>query len=281
MNKNIIIPDGVSLEKLKKEIAWSGAENFYVLADFNRTLTKAFIGGKKASTSFASIRSGKFLPEDYVAKAEEMFEKFHLVEIDPNMSAAEKNPILLEWWKAHFQLLIDHKFGRDTLEKIGEARMSRLREGAEQFLDFLHSKNIPLVIVSSGLGDIALEHLRQAGKLTDNVHMISNLFEFDENGKATGYKDLIVHPFNKTEIKIENLPVYEKIKNRKNILLLGDEIDDLGMLANLKYDNLIKIGFLNEDIENNLESFKGNFDIVILGDGNMNHVNELIKEICS
>jgi len=52
------------------------------------------------------------------------------------------------------------------------------------------------------------------------------------------------------------------------------------MIEGFDYDNLIKIGFLNDNINENLEDFKKNFDIVILNDSDMNYINKLLKEIC-
>ncbi len=61
--------------------------------------------------------------------------------------------------------------------------------------------------------------------------------------------------------------------------MLGDNLEDIGMVDGFEYDNLLKIGFLNENIEENLENYKKAFDIVILNDGSMEFVNNLLKEI--
>ena len=63
------------------------------------------------------------------------------------------------------------------------------------------------------------------------------------------------------------------------MILLGDDLQDLGMVKNLDYDNLIKIGFLNENVDENLEKYKEGYDVVITGDGDFSFVNELIGEI--
>jgi 5'-nucleotidase len=73
--------------------------------------------------------------------------------------------------------------------------------------------------------------------------------------------------------------VFEIVKNRKNVLLLGDGLGDIGMIMGFNYDNLIKIGFLNEEVEKCLEEYKNNYDIVILNDSDMNFVNELLKDL--
>ena len=45
------------------------------------------------------------------------------------------------------------------------------------------------------------------------------------------------------------------------------------------YKNLIKIGFLNEEIDKLKDIYKKSFDAVILNDGSMDYVNKLLKEI--
>jgi len=68
---------------------------------------------------------------------------------------------------------------------------------------------------------------------------------------------------------------------RKNVILLGDLVADVGMIEGFPYKNLIKIGFLNENVDERLKEFKKNYDVVIINDGDMNYVNELVGEILS
>jgi 5'-nucleotidase len=51
------------------------------------------------------------------------------------------------------------------------------------------------------------------------------------------------------------------------------------MVEGIKYNEIIKIGFLNNNIEENLEQYKKAYDVVILNDGSMNFVNKLLKQI--
>jgi hypothetical protein len=51
------------------------------------------------------------------------------------------------------------------------------------------------------------------------------------------------------------------------------------MVAGFEYDNLIKIGFLNDKIDQQRKQYTENFDIVIEGDGDLSFVNELLEEL--
>ena len=86
---------------------------------------------------------------------------------------------------------------------------------------------------------------------------------------------------NKHEIVLkENNPeIYDKIKNRKNIILISDKIEDTGMIKGFETDNIIKIGFLNEKIQEQTEKYKEAYDIIITNDSSFEFINSLIKEI--
>ena len=121
--------------------------------------------------------------------------------------------------------------------------------------------------------------MKKQEKLYDNIHIITNLWEWDENGQSKEVKGPVIHAMNKDETAVKDFPeVYKEIKNRKNVLLLGDSLGDLGMVAGFEYDNLIKVGFLNDKVEENLEKYKENFDVVITNDSDMNYVGDIMKE---
>lgn len=162
-----------------------------------------------------------------------------------------------------------------TLEKI------KLRQGFYAFIKFFHEHNIPLVIMSSsGLSGDAITPLIEKEKyFYDKIYIISNAFLWDERGRAIGVKEPIIHSLNKYEIILQDFPAYAVIENRKNVMLLGNGVDDIGMIEGFDYKNLLKISFLNEKVEKILESFKKNFDIVLLGDPSMDYISNLLKEL--
>ena len=53
------------------------------------------------------------------------------------------------------------------------------------------------------------------------------------------------------------------------------------MVQNIKYDNLISIGFLNkpENLMKDVENFFTKYDVVIANDGSMEEVLRILKEI--
>lgn len=281
MEENIVISTPEKLEKIKKSISQGGAGKFFIVSDFDRTLTTAFVNGKNIPSLLSILRDGNYLTADYTEKAHRLYNKYHPIEIDPNIEKEEKKKAMYEWWQTHFDLLIKSGLNKKDLEKVVDSGKVKFREGFSDFADFLNKNNIPLIIISSsGLGgDATAMYLEKAGKLYKNIYIISNSYEWDENGRAIAIKQPIIHVMNKDGAMIKSLPIFTSIKNRKNILLLGDTLDDVEMVNGLDYENLIKIAFLNENIEECLDKYKASYDIIALNDSPMFFIDNLLKEL--
>ncbi|MFA5992713.1 MAG: hypothetical protein WC796_03335 [Candidatus Pacearchaeota archaeon] len=282
--KNVIIPNPKRLKEKIAKFKKAGANDLFILADFNKTFTKAFVNGEKTPSLIAQLRNGKYLTKNYAERANDLYNKYHPIEISKEISLEEKKAKMLEWWKVHYALLItsglDEKTIKLTVEDmIREGR--KFRPHIKELFRLLKSKNIPVIIMSAaGIGNMVNLFLKKKGILFDNLHFIGNTLEFDKNGKFKDIKeDKIIHVLNKQAIETKGLPVYEKIKNRKSIILLGDSMDDLEMTHNFPYNSLIKIGFFNFPDEATIEDFKNNFDLIITRDGSFEAVNKLLKEI--
>jgi 5'-nucleotidase len=282
MEQEILIPNKSTFDRKKAAFKAGGVSKMHVLSDFDRTLTYAFVDGKKAPSIIGGLRSGKYLTPDYVVRSTALYEKYRPIEIDPLISLEEKSEKMHEWWKTHFELLVECGLDKGTMEQMVNENLSRFRQGADIFLAKLDSNKIPVVIMSAGPGD-AIEMIFQKNSLLfPNINIIANVFEFDQNGKVAKIKEPIIHSINKSEITIKSFPeIFENIKDRRNVLLLGDNVSDIGMAEGFPHDCLLKIGFLVPDAQakENMEEFKRNFDVILTGDGDMSYVNQLINEI--
>ena len=281
MIEEIIISNLQYLESIKNAISNGGAEKFHVLSDFDRTLTKMLVAGEEVPSIISVLRSEGYLTPDYPAKAQELFNHYHAIEIDPLLPREKKREAMREWWSKHFELLIASGLRKKDIESAVASQKLQLRDGVILFFKFLRAHDIPLVIMSSsGLGTESISlFLGRQGLLTENIHIISNEFIWDEAGLAIAVKEPIIHAFNKEETVLGGFPFYDKVKDRKNVLLLGDGPDDVEMIAGYDYNNLIKVGFLNKNIEENLLPYKEKFDVLITGDGNFDFINDLLIEL--
>ncbi|MHA1764718.1 MAG: hypothetical protein ACTSVK_00480 [Promethearchaeota archaeon] len=266
---------------MKTQIKAEGYQSLHILSDFDRTLTYGKINGIKTPSIISLLRDGNHLTEDYAKKAYALFDKYHPIEIDPSIPLEEKKKAMQEWWEAHNELLIQSGLSISDLEDIVKNGPIRFRKGVPEFLDFLNQHNIPLVIFSaSGCGDAIEMFFKNIGKDYPNIYYVTNHFNWDENGRAVSPKEPIIHCMNKDETILREIPeIYSKIQNRRNVLLLGDSIGDLGMIEGFEYKTLLKIGFLNFDYDKLRKEYKKNFDVVLEGDGDFNFVNNLIRNL--
>jgi 5'-nucleotidase len=275
----------VKKEKLKKKIEAikkDGPEKFFVLSDFEGTLTKVFYRGKKRPSLISILRAENYLGEDYSQKANVLYEKYHSIEIDPKVPLKIKKKKMEEWWRTHYKLLKEFGLKRSHLRKIILSGKIKLREKSDKFFNLLKEKLIPLIIFSSGgLGvEPILMFLKKERKLLENVFVVGNILKWNRRGKFIGTKEPIIHSLNKDGKMLKKFStVFEKIKKRKNVLVLGNDIEDLLVIKGLNIDNSIKIGFLNEKVKELLKEYKKHFDILILEDGTMEAVNEVVKNI--
>lgn len=280
--KNILIPNPKRLDRLIAGFTRAGAAKIHVLADFDNTLTKAFVNGKKVPSLLSVLRDNNFLTPDYPAKAKAQFNKFHPMENDANISLKEKKLAMRKWWTLSFRLLLKSGLTKKDIARAVKSENVKFRGGDKKFFKLLHKHNIPLVIISgSGLGLEGINaYLRQTKNLSNNIHVISNSFIWDKTGRAVAVKKPIIHAANKDETEIKYFPaVMKKIKLRTSVILLGDKLEDLHMITGFNYSRLLKIGFLNENVKTNLRLFKKNFDIIILRDGPFDYINQTLKKI--
>ncbi|KKR49162.1 MAG: hypothetical protein UT86_C0001G0134 [Candidatus Magasanikbacteria bacterium GW2011_GWC2_40_17] len=274
-----LIPYPKKLKKLLFQIKEDGFKNLYILCDFDRTLTYGSVDGVKTPSIISMLRDGQHLTKDYAPKAHALFNKYHPLETDPKISLAERKEAMQEWWEKHNKLLIESGLSRADLEDIVKKGSIKFRKGVPIFLDFLFQHKIPLIIFSaSGCGEAIQLFFQKIKKDYPNIVYIVNKFNWNKTGRAISTKKPIIHSLNKDKTILKKLPkVYSLIKNRRNVILLGDSVGDLGMTAGFKYAHLLKIGFLNFDYKKLKKEYEKKFDLILEEDADFKEINNLIE----
>lgn len=248
-------------------------DNIHIVADYDKTLTD---GLSHSSWSLFS-RSG-IMPEEYVNKRNEYYNYYRPIEIDYSLKEEYRKEKMKEWWGKHLQLLVDYSLSEEMIKNIVvDKQLMKLRDGADEFLHFLKEKNIPLIIISAGIGNFIEEVLKANKLLFDNIYIISNFLRFQNEG-IKNFSDNIVHALNKNEHDLSDT-IKSKISNRPNCLLLGDGIDDLKMISEEQREQALAVGFLEEKAEDNLKYFRENFDIVCTNNQSLEPITNLIKSL--
>jgi len=66
---NVIITDDKKLNDIKNKISKDGVSGFYVISDFDRTLTELIVNGEKLYSKMSILRSGNYLGPEYSKEA--------------------------------------------------------------------------------------------------------------------------------------------------------------------------------------------------------------------
>lgn len=270
---------GLFFEEKLEKIKADGKEKLHIISDFDRTLTPHQVDGVKSSTSFAQFRNGGYLGEEYAQKAHAMYDMYHPIEVDVTVPEEVRVMEMKKWWGEHMELLVSSGVTREIVEDIVSRGSIRLREGGEDFLTLCASANVPLLIFSAGLGDL-ITHLLQVKKvLTPNMHVVSNFFDFNDEGRAVGVIGDTISSVNKHESEIVKSAYAEGLRVRTNVIVLGDSLDDLRVTEGLSHETILSIGFLNENVDQSRAIFLEKFDLVIEGDGSLEEVIHIVNQI--
>ena len=102
----------------------------------------------------------------------------------------------------------------------------------EEMLKNLNDAQVPVMIFSAGVGDILEEVLRRTNSYHSNTKVVSNCMEFNEEGRLIGFKEPLIHMYNKNEKSIlQTHPTYfDDLTHRPNVLLMGDSLGDIDMV---------------------------------------------------
>lgn len=182
--------------------------------------------------------------------------------------------VMGEWWRENFKLIVGAGLSREKIGRVVGLFSDSLRGGVVDLFGVLAERGVPVVVFSAGLGDVSSGILRSNNILSLNVSVVSNFFRFNRGGGVVGLVDGLIHAGNKSSmIKSRGGGVCA----RGNVLLLGDTLGDAGVVRGLGCDVVLRVGFLNEGVRKNRGVFLEKFDMVVVGDGSMDCVVDLVR----
>ena len=276
----IIISRQKQVEEKINKICTAGPEQLHVISDFDRTMTKSMVNGQKVMSSYARIRDGNYLSENFSKESSALFAKYHPIEVDPNIPLDIKKQKMKEWWEANWNLMLRCGMRREVVEAVAKDPSLQLRNGAKEFIESLGEHKIPLLIFSSGLGNIIAQFLENKELFLSHVHLVSNMFTTNEQGKCTGFTQPMITVFSKNEHSVTDPQYLKKIQERKNVILLGDSLGDIGMSEGIEHDTILRIGFFDKEEINGLrKQYIDAFDILLTEHADFSYVNELLERI--
>uniref|UniRef100_A0A4W6CM26 5'-nucleotidase n=1 Tax=Lates calcarifer TaxID=8187 RepID=A0A4W6CM26_LATCA len=254
----------------------AGAGSLQVISDFDMTLTRFAHNGKRVPTTHNILDNRLLINEDCTRKVN-LLNTYYPIEIDASRSAEEKLPLMVEWWTKVHELLIEQKIRRDMLAHAVKESSAMLRDGYKVFFECLAEHQVPLLIFSAGVGDVLEEVIRQNHVFHPNIHIISNYMDFDQTGVLQAFKGQLIHTFNKREGALSHAAGLRELQGRPNVVLMGDSLGDLTMADGVSEpQNVLTIGFLNDQVEERKESYINSFDVVLVKDETLDVPNCLL-----
>lgn len=245
--------------------------NICYIIDFDRTLTK-----ENCEDSWAAVASKKIFGEELAKELNNLYKKYGPIEVNYKIPFEEKERYMIEWYQKCMETYYKFNLTKDKVEKSIKTSNIELRTGVIEFLNFAKEEKIHIIILSAGIGNTIEEVLKQNECYFENIHIISNFIKFDDEGYMLKHEGDLIHSLNKNIDKINQKEIIDIVESKEYRIVIGDLIEDIKMAGDYPNDKLIKIGFLNQNVNENLEKYKERFDIVVT---NESQDFELLKEI--
>ncbi|CAD5125055.1 DgyrCDS13298 [Dimorphilus gyrociliatus] len=261
-----------------------GIDKLQVISDFDGTLSKyADESGKIFDSCHAAMDNSNAVPLEYRDMAYKLRDKYYPIEIDNSMTAEEKTPFMIEWWSKAHEGLIKHNITRESVKNAAYNSNITLRDGATQFIRRLSELEVPVLVFSAGIGNVIQEVLTKNEILLKNVKIVSNMMKWDKNDILVDFEEPLIHVLNKSEKALKTTSYFSTLEHRPNIILMGDHLGDLQMADGaLTGDYMpLTIGFLNDEVDKRLETFKKSFDIVLTKDNTFDCVSSALEYFTS
>lgn len=242
--------------------------NFYVVIDFDKTITS-----RDSMDSWGVVANKDVVGQAFSDEINKLADFYYPIEIDYKIEYDKKEKAIIEWYNKCMDVFYKYNLTREQLDKSIEISPIIFRKGAKDFLEKMYFLDVPVIIMSAGIGNVIQGFLEKNNCYYNNIHIISNFIKFEDN-QMQKFSDKMIHSLNKT---IENKINDDIIKDKKSAILAGDLIDDIKMLPKSKLENAVSVGFLNDKIEENLQFFNDTFDIVLTNeDATFDNIQNLL-----
>jgi len=273
-----------------QQMLQAGKDEVFFVVDFDKTMTKCFLeDGSRGFDSHDILASCPKMTWGCKRMMEMLMKKYHPIQTNPRMTKEEKVPYMEEWSQLVNQLLLGQGLTRDDLETAVRTCMDfRLRHGVQELFQIAHSNNIPLVIISAGPANVVEEVICQCIKKSngelgtpwDNLFIHGNSMLWNHDGRHVGFSEPQLHMFNK-DLRSAPQRLQQLIQGRHSGILCGDTLGDLTMATGHSTTSLMKVGFLNDKIDERLEHFckENAYDRVILGDGTFEPLLQVLRQL--
>lgn len=260
-----------------------------IISDFDYTLTKRFSSSDEKTRTQYLCGFGFYdhcpdISKSFKAEIEELKNKYIKYENDLSVPFETRDKYTKLLYEEDLKLISKYNIPRNFLPKYLSNTIKNkpfyFRPGVKKFIDFIIEHKILLIIISGGLKDAIETTLKiLIGKeLPENIKIISNEFIYDQEDKIIDYKKPLIYTFNKSVImsnRIKTIINEDEIKH-KDILFMGDHINDIDAIKDLTPKNKVGIVFDNYFPQ---YDYLEKYDCVIRDEGTFDVINESLGKM--
>jgi len=283
--EEIYIKDFAKLKAKILAMKKDGKSKLNIFTDFDFTLTNKFQNGQKADNSFKAIERDGVVAKEFIEGCQKAREKYIPIEGNPLLSKEEKEGVMKEWWKYTQDLMVQTKMSKELVRLAVAKSKLYLRYGFFDMIRLLKDQGLQLHIVSGGIKAVVTEtfYITQAElglDLSKTIVYCMTPEIYNENMFIVGFEEPTIISTNKHLFMTHK--TYPEVKEGNNCIVMGDLVEDYMIVKNLKMNNVIGIGFINnteEVTKEVLDAYMDTYDIVIANDGNLIHIDQLIRYI--
>lgn len=168
------------------------SNNYYVVIDFDKTITAS-----NSLDSWMAVIDFNIYGEACKKEIQKLNAKYAPIELDYQISKKEKEQYMIEWYQKSMDILYRYGLTKTNLQKTLTRGGLILREGAKEFFKNLNDSQIPVIILSAGIGNVIEEFLKQQEIYFNNIHIISNFIQF-KGDNMLKFEGELLHSMNKT-----------------------------------------------------------------------------------
>lgn len=278
-----VVVDAEKVNACIADLVRGGPGNLYIIMDFDRTMSMYWDESRtrRAASSHGILERGRSTA--FRDTAEALTQHYFPIEIDPSLSTAQKLPHMVEWYDRVHSAFVADGLTRGDIERAVSGSGVVLREGVTDTIAWCARHSVPLIVMSAGLGDVITEVLRQRlhpSPLPQILHVVSNAMRFDPAGAVVGFSEPVLHMFNKTGASIPG-ELAGALRGRSHAILVGDSPGDATMADGLGHTALLKVGLLNDNIAALLARYRALFDVLILDDGSLAPLVDILRRVAA
>lgn len=197
-----------------------------------------------------------------------MCEVYFPLEHDTTLPYEARVDYMETWWRKTFDKYLTLGLTKGMLPTMVHNAQLQLRHGISELMTLCKALEVPVTVVSAGLGDF-IDMVLKLGVGFDCARIVSNYMLFDEMGKLSGFAEPVIQSLRKS-IALQGQVLAH------NAIVLGDRPRDVEVIKDVEVSETVCIGYYNGCGRVSREEFEENYDLLVLGDGDLDVVVELL-----